>query len=439
MRSTYRKLGPYIREVVKLNRNLQVELLLGVSVSKKFIPSIANTIGTDMSRYKIVRQRQFAYGPVTSRNSDKVSIALLSQPECIISTSYIVFDVIDKEQLLPEYLMMWFRRPEFDRYARFKSHGSVRELFDWDEMCDIELPIPSIEKQREMVNEYQTVVDRTLLNERLIEMLEEATQAIYMQWFVEFEFPISAVYAESIGAPELVGQPYKSSGGEMEYNEVLEKEIPKGWNVKAIGELVQSSLGGDWGKDTAMGSYSEEVKCIRGTDIPACKNGKVYSLPCRFILKKNLNNKLLKAGDIVIEISGGSPVQATGRATLITERLLSHTEVPIICSNFCRRIVVADKRFIHFIFSHLQALYLGGVMFAYENSTTGVKNLDLDGFFREEFIPIPDVSTLAQYQKIFEVLLGIISIYGREHELIDRSRLDLVSTFIFWDRDKLAS
>jgi len=240
MRSTYKKLGPYIREVVEKNDDLLVELLLGVSVSKEFIPSIANTIGTDMSRYKIVREKQFAYGPVTSRNSDKISIALLTEPECIISTSYTVFEIIDEDELLPEYLMMWFRRPEFDRYARFKSHGSVRELFGWDEMCDVELPIPSIEKQREIVKEYQTVVDRIRLNEQLNEKLEEAAQAIYKQWFVEFEFPMTAEYAESIGKPELAGQPYSSSGGELEYNEVLEQEIPKGWrdgDWSALGTL----------------------------------------------------------------------------------------------------------------------------------------------------------------------------------------------------------
>ena len=243
MRSTYRKLGPYIREVVERNSDLQVEPLLGVSVSKVFIPSIANTIGTDMSRYKIVRENQFAYGPVTSRNSDKVSIALLGEPECIISTSYTVFEIIDEEILRPEYLMMWFRRTEFDRYARFKSHGSVRELFGWDEMCDVELPIPSVEKQREITEEYQTVVDRIQLNERLNEKLEEAAQAIYKQWFVDFDFPMTAVYTESIGKPELAGQPHKSGGGEMEYNEVLEQNIPKGWEPMLWGDIVTLEYG----------------------------------------------------------------------------------------------------------------------------------------------------------------------------------------------------
>jgi len=142
MRSSYKKLGPFIREVKVKNSDLQVDKLLGVSITKEFIPSIANTVGTDMSKYKIVHQNQFAYGPVTSRNGDKISVALLQEEACIISTSYTVFEIVDQQKLLPEYLMMWFRRPEFDRYARYMSHGSVREIFGWDEMCDVELPVP---------------------------------------------------------------------------------------------------------------------------------------------------------------------------------------------------------------------------------------------------------------------------------------------------------
>lgn len=140
---TYQRLGDYIREVDVRNKDLKVTTLLGVSISKEFMPSIANTIGTDMSSYKIVEQDQFAYGPVTSRNGEKVSIALYRGTEqAIISQAYSVFEIIDTRQLLPEYLMMWFRRPEFDRYARFKSHGSAREVFSWEEMCDVCLPIP---------------------------------------------------------------------------------------------------------------------------------------------------------------------------------------------------------------------------------------------------------------------------------------------------------
>ena len=184
--TTNKRLGDYIREIDVRNRDLSVTTLLGVSVNKEFIPSIANTIGTDMSTYKIVRKGQFAYGPVTSRNGDKVSIALHTKEEAaIISQAYTVFEIKDTNKLLPEYLMMWFRRPEFDRYARFHSHGSAREIFDWDEMCDVSLPIPPIERQREIVAEYETLSKRIRLNEQMISKLEETAQTLYRKMFVD--------------------------------------------------------------------------------------------------------------------------------------------------------------------------------------------------------------------------------------------------------------
>ena len=183
---TYKRLGDYIREVNVRNRELKVTNLLGVSISKDFMPSIANTIGTDMSVYKIVERGQFAYGPVTSRNGDKVSIALLNgYDNAIISQAYTVFEVIDHNALSPEYLMMWFRRPEFDRYARFHSHGSAREVFDWDELCDVCLPIPSITRQREIVSQYETLTNRLRLNEQMIQHLETTAQTLYRKMFID--------------------------------------------------------------------------------------------------------------------------------------------------------------------------------------------------------------------------------------------------------------
>ncbi|MCB6099424.1 restriction endonuclease subunit S [Flavobacterium psychrophilum] len=230
MKSSYKKLGKYIQEVNKRDTDKKVTKLLGVSIRKVLMPSIANIIGTDMSTYKIIQKNQFAYGPVTSRNGDKISVALLDEyDEAIVSQAYTVFEVIDKNELLPEYLMMWFRRPEFDRYARFKSHGSAREIFGWDEMCDTELPIPSIEKQKEIVKEYHILVNRIELNNQLITKLEETAQAIYKQWFVDFEFP------------DANGLPYKSNGGVMIESEL--GEIPKGWNVSEIGSEFDITIG----------------------------------------------------------------------------------------------------------------------------------------------------------------------------------------------------
>ena len=186
MKEGYRLLGDFIQPVDERNRDLKVDYLLGVSISKQFIPSIANIVGTDLSSYKIVHTGQFAYGPVTSRNGEKISIALLQDKDCIISSSYTVFEVTDNERLDPEYLMLWFSRPEFDRYTRYMSHGSVREIFDWDELCKVELPVPSIEKQRGIVKAYNTITDRIELKRKINDNLEAAALSIYKCFFVDY-------------------------------------------------------------------------------------------------------------------------------------------------------------------------------------------------------------------------------------------------------------
>ena len=207
----YKRLGDYIREVNVRNKDLKVTNLQGVSISKQFIPSIANTIGTDMSTYKVVRPGQFAYGPVTSRNGDKVSIALYKGNEdAIISQAYTVFEVVDSEQVSSEYLMMWFQRPEFDRYARFHSHGSAREIFDWDELCGVYLPLPDIDRQREIVEEYETLSRRIRLNEQMIEKLETTAQTLYRKIFVDG---------------------------------IDKEKLPEGWRMGTLGEVASFKYG----------------------------------------------------------------------------------------------------------------------------------------------------------------------------------------------------
>ena len=232
MRQNYKPLGNYIQPVSGRNSDLEDLPLMGLSIQKKFIPTIANTIGTDMSTYRIIERNQFAYGPVTSRNGEKITIALFQEfDKALISQAYIPFEVSNANQLDPEYLMMWFRRPEFDRYARFKSHGSAREIFDWEEMCNTLLPIPHIDKQREIVKEYNTIQNRIALNQQLIQKLEETAQAIYREWFVEFEFP------------DENGKPYKSNGRKMVDSEF--GEIPLNWEVGTLFDLIELQRGFD--------------------------------------------------------------------------------------------------------------------------------------------------------------------------------------------------
>jgi len=248
MQRDYKRIEPYIRQIDIRNVEGGDKNLLGVSVSKRFMPSIANTVGTDFTKYKVVKRNQFTYISDTSRRGDKIGIALLKNyEEALVSQAYTVFEITDKSKLDPEYLMMWFRRPEFDRYARYKSHGSVREIFDWNEMCNVSLPIPSIEKQHEIVAEYNTIKNRIALNNQLIQKLEETAQAIYKQWFVDFEFPVTAEsHPELVSGSQILT--YKSAGGKMVWNEEMDKEIPEGWRIGSLNEIVDV-IDGDRGKN----------------------------------------------------------------------------------------------------------------------------------------------------------------------------------------------
>ena len=229
MSANYKKLGDYIQPVDVRNSDLKVSHLLGVSVEKRFIESIANTIGTDFSKYKIVKKGQFTYIPDTSRRGDKIGIALLTDfDEGLVSNIYTVFEITDTTKLLPEYLMLWFSRPEFDRYARYKSHGSVREIFDWDEMCRVELPVPDLKEQEKIVNTYNAITKRIQLKQKINENLEKTAQTIYKKMFVE--------------------------------------DADENWKTIKLGELAELSAGGD--KPECF-SITKTEKC----NIPIFSNG----------------------------------------------------------------------------------------------------------------------------------------------------------------------
>jgi type I restriction enzyme S subunit len=151
---SYKRIGDYIRQVDKRNKDISVTLLRGVSTTKKLIESVANMSGVEIHSYKIVEERQFVYVPDTSRRGDKIAIALNNEAPCIVSSIYTVFEIIDESKLVPEFLFLWFNRAEFDRFARFNSWGSARETFDWADLCDVKIPTPDIDEQRKFVSLY---------------------------------------------------------------------------------------------------------------------------------------------------------------------------------------------------------------------------------------------------------------------------------------------
>lgn len=248
MKSNYKRIGDFIRLVDERNTGLKVQELIGLTISKQFIPSVANTIGSDMENYKIIRQNQFACSLMQVRRDKKIPVALLKDKEvAIISQAYPIFEIINTKHILPEYLMMWFSRKEFDREACFYAVGGVRGSLEWEDFSNMKLPVPSIEKQKEIVKEYNVILNRIELNNQLIQKLEETAQAIYKQWFVDFEFP----YNFKTGEPDLNGKPYKSNGGKMIDSEM--GEIPAGWKVGRLGALMSFKNGKS--KPSNLGIY----------------------------------------------------------------------------------------------------------------------------------------------------------------------------------------
>jgi type I restriction enzyme S subunit len=186
MKSNYKRLGDYIKELKVRNTEEKAEQLLGININKFFMPSVANVVGTDLSVYKIVRKNQFACNRMHVGRDYRLPVSMSkSDEEFMVSPAYDVFEIKDTKVLNPEFLMMWFTRREFDRNAWFYTDADVRGGLPWKSFCDMILPIPSITKQREIVKEYNVIQNRIALNQQLIQKLEETAQAIYREWFVE--------------------------------------------------------------------------------------------------------------------------------------------------------------------------------------------------------------------------------------------------------------
>lgn len=240
-KTTYKRLGDYIREVDVRNIDGDIDTLLGINIDKYYMPSVANVVGTDLSRYKVVNKGQFACNRMHVGRDKRLPVALSTRDESfIVSPAYDVFEIVDSQKLLPDYLMMWFSRSEFDRNTWFYTDADVRGSLSWKAFLDMQLPVPSTEIQREIVTEYQIVQKRIDINNQLIKKLEETAQTIFKQWFVDFEFP------------DEDGKPYKSNGGVMVESEL--GKIPKRWKMgklNGIADIImgQSPDGGTYNTD----------------------------------------------------------------------------------------------------------------------------------------------------------------------------------------------
>ncbi len=186
MKSNYDILGNHIQLVDNRNNDSITDRILGINIDKFFMPSVANVIGTDLSRYKLITKGRFACNPMHVGRDERLPVALYTENEpAIVSPAYFMFEIIDNSVLDENYLMMWFRRPEFDRMCWLHTDGSVRGGITWDDICRMEVPVPPIEEQRKIVKAYQTVTDRIELKKRVNENLEATAQLYFDNLFFD--------------------------------------------------------------------------------------------------------------------------------------------------------------------------------------------------------------------------------------------------------------
>ena len=246
------------------------------------------------------------------------------------------------------------------------------------------IDVPSLEVQNKIAATLRSLDDKIELNNKINENLERQAQVIFKSWFID--------------------NPDSST-----------------WRSGTFAELVERTISGDWGKESPSGNNTEMVYCIRGADIPEVRMGNKGKMPTRYILPKNYAAKQLVDGDIVVEISGGSPTQSTGRAAAISNALLNRYDKGMVCTNFCKALkpIAGYSMYVYYYWQHL---YDMGVFFSYENGTTGIKNLDINGFIETEPIHIAPSELVEKFNIFCQSVFSKVYANGLENERLTELR-----------------
>ncbi|WP_395625726.1 restriction endonuclease subunit S [Daejeonella sp.] len=279
-----------------------------------------------------------------------------------------------------KYLYYNFNRIYFIPYIT----GSAQPKLNKENLLNIITYVHEFPEQRKIASVLSPLDSKIELNNRINAEMEAMAKTLYDYWFVQFDFP------------DVNGKPYKTSGGKMVWNEELKREIPEGWEVKLFSDWINNDKSGDWGKEQIEGNYTEKVYCIRGADINGLNGLGELKSPERYILEKNLH-KTLDPADLIVEISGGSPTQSTGRLAFITEETLARFDAPIICSNFCKAVTLKNKTQLYNFVYHWKSIYDAGVLFGYEGKTSGIKNLLFESFVSSHYTVVPEMSATNKF------------------------------------------
>ena len=263
-------------------------------------------------------------------------------------------------------------------FKNYEGQSTTLSILNKKHFSDIDICIPPLDIQKQIAAILSILDEKIAINRAINDNLQQQAMALFKEWFIDNLDILS-------------------------------------WQKGTFSELIEKTISGDWGKETLSGSNTEMVYCLRGADIPEVRIGNKGKMPIRYILPKNFVSKQLVAGDIVVEISGGSPTQSTGRAAAISKALLARYDKGMVCTNFCKALKPIDG-YSMFVYHYWQYLYDKGVFFSYENGTTGIKNLDINGFIETEPIFIAPKEMVRKFDAVCQSIFSKIYANGLENE-----------------------
>ena len=288
-----------------------------------------------------------------------------------------------KDILDQEYAYYYFQTSFFKKNIHNIRKDAVNQSsINISDIKDIIIQIPSLKNQKNIATVLSNIDCKIALNTQINDNLEAMARQLYDYWFVQFDFP------------DENGRPYKSSGGKMILNKDLHLCVPEKWDVCELHDFILDNNTGDWGYDSKSDEHPIEVTCIRGADII-----RLINLPQRYIKTRNAS-KFLHPWNIVIEVSGGSPIQATGRCALITPGVLKRNGGKVTCSNFCHAFTMQEDFYSAYFYYTWKVLYDNNNMFNYEGKTSGIKNFMTSMFLANKWVRVPQDLMMSFYEKV---------------------------------------
>ena len=376
MKSNYDALGNYIRLVDTRNTDFVTEQVLGINIDKYFMPSVANVIGTDLSKYKLITKGKFACNPMHVGRDERLPVALYTENEpAIVSPAYFMFEIIDNSILNEDYLMMWFRRPEFDRLCWLHTDGSVRGGITWDDICRMKVPVPRLDEQIEIVQSYQAITDRIALKKRINDNLQSQAQTYFNLIFADKD---------------------------------TEKPLPQGWKVAKVGDYCVDNV--------ANLSKADDFESILYLDTGSITSNYIVELQELNLLTDEIPSRAKR------KATDGDIVYSTVRPNLRHYGLLQNPpENLIVSTGFAvlhnKGLEVANEFLFMWLTNESILDYLQAIA---ENSVSTYPSLNVSDLMNVKVI-VPDADTLERITRFLSSIFTAISQNNRQIQMLTKS------------------